>query len=152
MKHLKTEIEIQASPQQVWEVLTDFESYPEWNPMIRSIKGELKMRNRLKVVIHAPKSKPMTIRPKVTSFKKHVRFSWMGHMFIIGLFDGQHIFEIKDLEDGVCKLIHREEFSGILVPLMSKFLDTKVKQGFEDMNKALRDRIEEKVRSSSAGM
>ncbi|VVB87011.1 Polyketide cyclase / dehydrase and lipid transport [uncultured archaeon] len=40
MKELRTEIEIQASADRVWQILTDFASFPEWNPFIRRAKGE----------------------------------------------------------------------------------------------------------------
>ncbi len=42
MKHLLTEISITAPPDRVWHLLTDFASYPRWNPFIRCASGELK--------------------------------------------------------------------------------------------------------------
>ena len=39
MKELHSEIEIDASAERVWGILTDFASYPEWNPFIRRISG-----------------------------------------------------------------------------------------------------------------
>ena len=36
---LQTEIEIDAAPDRVWMILTDFASYPEWNPFIRFVRG-----------------------------------------------------------------------------------------------------------------
>ena len=35
VKELHSEIEINAPVERVWEVLTDFASYPRWNPFIR---------------------------------------------------------------------------------------------------------------------
>jgi uncharacterized protein YndB with AHSA1/START domain len=32
MRELRDEIEIEATPERVWEILTDFAAYPEWNP------------------------------------------------------------------------------------------------------------------------
>ena len=43
MKELRTEIEIQASDKRVWQLLTDFASFPQWNPFIRQAKGEVKV-------------------------------------------------------------------------------------------------------------
>ena len=43
MKELHSEIVIDASPERVWDVLTDFASYPQWNPFIRRISGELEV-------------------------------------------------------------------------------------------------------------
>src|SRR4051812_27984919 len=38
----RTEFEVDASDQQVWAVLVDFESYADWNPALPSIAGELR--------------------------------------------------------------------------------------------------------------
>ena len=37
--HLHTEIEIDASAERMWAVLSNFSSYPQWNPFIRSVIG-----------------------------------------------------------------------------------------------------------------
>ena len=37
--HLYTEIQIDASADQVWAILSDFASYPQWNPFITSMVG-----------------------------------------------------------------------------------------------------------------
>ncbi len=39
MKQLHTEIIVEAPAERVWELLTDFASYPQWNPFIRNISG-----------------------------------------------------------------------------------------------------------------
>jgi uncharacterized protein YndB with AHSA1/START domain len=38
-KDIVTEIEIDAPPSRVWEILTDFEKYASWNPFIKKISG-----------------------------------------------------------------------------------------------------------------
>ena len=49
MRELHTEIEIAAPPERVWAVLTDFGSYPEWNPFIRQISGHPAVGSHLDV-------------------------------------------------------------------------------------------------------
>ena len=138
MKELKTEINISAPKEKVWDILTDFERYPRWNPFIKSIKGTLKVRQRLEVQVQPPDSGVFKFKPKVTSFKHQQEFSWLGSLLMYGIFDGRHIFEIEENSDGSTTLIHREEFSGILVPFMWKQLNTKTRDGFELMNEALK--------------
>jgi hypothetical protein len=40
VKILESEIVIQAAAERIWDILMDFESYPEWNPFIRNIAGK----------------------------------------------------------------------------------------------------------------
>ena len=51
MKELRTEIEIQASAERVWQLLTDFPSFPQWNPFIRKASGNIRVGERLEVNI-----------------------------------------------------------------------------------------------------
>ena len=43
MHEFCTEIEIQASDTRVWQLLTDFANFPQWNPFIHRAKGEAKV-------------------------------------------------------------------------------------------------------------
>src|SRR6476660_5134221 len=49
MKEINSEIEIFSTPEQVWRILTDFDKYPQWNPFIDQISGELKKGSKLTV-------------------------------------------------------------------------------------------------------
>ena len=55
-RHLQAEVDIQASAERVWEVLTDLPAYPEWNPFIvqaagRPLAGHLADRRGRKLVV-----------------------------------------------------------------------------------------------------
>jgi len=40
MRRIETRTAMNATPEEVWEVLMDFPSYPSWNPMVAGIAGE----------------------------------------------------------------------------------------------------------------
>ena len=65
MKELRTEIEIAASANRVWATLTDFSSFPVWNPFIRRVDGELRVGARLVIRLQLPNARSMTFRPRV---------------------------------------------------------------------------------------
>tara|TARA_B100000780_G_scaffold278327_1_gene251481 strand:+ start:1027 stop:1443 length:417 start_codon:yes stop_codon:yes gene_type:complete len=135
-KEISTSIQINATPEKVWQVLTDFESYPLWNPFIQSLKGDVKVGNRIDVNLGG-----MAFKPLVLEFTSNQKFSWIGHLFIKGIFDGEHQFELIANPDCSTQLIQSEKFKGILVPFVPKvFKDTKV--NFERMNLALKQMAE----------
>ena len=119
-----------------------FESYPSWNPFIKRIEGTAKPGEKLLVILHPPGGSAMTFKPKVLAATPNKEFRWLGHLMIRGIFDGEHRFELKETAKGGTELIHAERFRGILVPLLRKMLNTKTKAGFEQMNAALKQRVE----------
>ena len=69
-------------------------------------------------------------------------FAWRGRTLVPGLFDGMHHFRLEPRSvDSVC-FVHGEHFSGVLVPLLRRSLETTTRQGFETMNAALKTRAE----------
>jgi len=142
MKQLHTEVEINASVEGIWGILTDFKNYPDWNPFVLSVSGELEIGAKLTVRLHQPDSKPMTIQPSIIRLKKNVEWAWQGHLIFPGIFDGEHCFELEVLDNGKTRFAQKENFKGILVALLWKMLDTKTRKGFESMNRALKKRAE----------
>ena len=140
-KELKTEILINASPEKVWSILTNFKEYPQWNPFIKSITGEVSLGKKFKAVIGFP-GEGMTFKPKVLAFKKNKEFRWKGHLFISGLFDGEHKFELVDNGNGTTTFKQSEKFGGILIPFFKKMLNTDTLNGFNAMNMKLKELAE----------
>jgi hypothetical protein len=135
---ISTSITINANPQQVWSVLTNFSNYPTWNPFIQNINGVLQEGKIITATMHQPNSKPMTFKPKLLKEDANKKLIWLGHLFIKGIFDGEHRFELKDNNNGTTTFVQSEKFSGILVPLLKKMILQKTVKGFEMMNAALK--------------
>lgn len=145
MKVLETSIEIDAPRNIVWSVLTNFDSYPDWNPFIRSFKVKPNVGERFSVELQQPGGKAMIFNPTCLVLDENREFRWLGRLIIKGLFDGEHIFLLEELEEGRTHFIHKEEFRGILVPLLWNQLNTKTREGFERMNQKLKERAEERA-------
>nr|WP_294859706.1 SRPBCC domain-containing protein [uncultured Fluviicola sp.] len=141
-KEIKSEIVIQATPSRVWEILSDFKKYPNWNPFIKSIQGQVKVGEKIVVRMEPPGAKGMTFKPTVLVFDQNREFKWIGHLFFTGLFDGEHRFELIDNGDGTTTFIQAERFKGILVRMLSNMLDGNTLNGFRKMNEALKAEAE----------
>ena len=126
----------------MWKVLTDFKAYPDWNPFITSIEGEVFEGSKFKVSIRPLGSKPMRFSPICTSYNENVEFSWLGKIMMKGIFDGKHSFELVPLAEGKTKFLQKEEFNGILVSMFWKKLDVNTRWSFEMMNDKLKETVE----------
>ncbi|NNJ56582.1 MAG: SRPBCC domain-containing protein [Bacteroidia bacterium] len=133
---IKTTIEINASSGKVWQVFTDFDSYPKWNPFIKKLIGNVEEGATIEIQLPG-----MTFKPNVQVYRKNSELKWLGHLLFKGLFDGQHRFQLIEKE-GVTTFVHSEKFNGILVPLFKKKLISETKLEFEEMNRALKKRVE----------
>ena len=136
-KQINTSIKINASKEKIWEILTDFEKYPEWNPFIISISGTLKVGKRLTIKLQG-----MSFNPVLLVVNRNVELKWLGHFWIKGLFDGAHKFLLTENIDGSINFEQSERFSGILVGFFSKSINKHTKDGFKKMNMELKLRAE----------
>ncbi|WP_300666122.1 SRPBCC domain-containing protein [Fluviicola sp.] len=140
-KEIRTEITIEATPEKVWNILTDFNAYPDWNPFITSISGKAEKGSALTVKIKPTDGKAMTFKPTVLTAKKHHELSWLGRLFFKGLFDGEHKFELIDRGNGTLTFVQSEKFKGIFVGI---FKTAKTESGFHAMNRKLKALAETK--------
>jgi hypothetical protein len=141
VKELDTEIEIAASPARVWRELTDFASWGAWNPLLPAASGQLREGEQIRITLQAGK-RAIRIKPRLLRVVPERELAWRGSLPVPGLFTGEHSFEIEALGDQRVRFRHREQFSGLLVPLMARMLDGQTRRGFEAMNAALKARAE----------
>jgi hypothetical protein len=143
MRELYTEIEIDAPADRVFKILTDVAHYERWNPLIVKAEGRADPGEVLRIRIRTPGAREQPYVVKVLTVEENREFRWLGHMLWRGVLDGEHAFQLIPLSPDRVKLVHREQFRGVLVPLVwTSFLDTKMRQGFEALNRALKTAAE----------
>ena len=145
MKELSTEIEFDGTPQEVWTTLTDLQTYPQWNPFIEKVDGELTVGAKLDVRLQPVDERGITMHPTVLAAEPGRELRWIGHLMIPGIFDGEHRFLIEEAGPGRVRFTQSERFGGIMVPLLWKKLrDGGTAKGFRAMNEALARRVAER--------
>jgi hypothetical protein len=136
---IRTEIDIDAPPERVWAVLTDFSSYPDWNPFIQKIEGNVAVGETLKAEMHAlHMDSPMSFSPEILVVDEHKELRWLGRLLLPGIFDGEHFFQITKTETG-SRMMNGENFRGIL--LLAFDMDDFV-PSFDAANVTLKKRVE----------
>jgi hypothetical protein len=141
MKKLEAEITIDAPPSVVWEILVDLDRYAEWNPFVVEAEGTVDVGSKLRLRLLPPGGRGTTFRPTVTIADPERDFEWLGHLGFAGVFDGRHHFHLEPLPNGT-RFVQSEEFTGVMVPVFARSLDTNIRAGFEALNQAIKARAE----------
>jgi hypothetical protein len=150
MREIQTEIEIDAAPAEVWRVLTEFAAYPDWNPLVREVRGEPRVGGRLDIVVQVPDGPAMKFKPRVLAFEPARELRWIGSAPLPGLFNGEHIFRLEPAGEGRTRFLHGERFTGLMIPFMGKTIE-KVTRGYGLMNDALKARVEGRAANGREG-
>ena len=125
----------------MWAVLADTAAYPEWNPFLRRLSGELREGAKLEVEIAPPGARAMTFKPTVLAADEGRELRWLGRLIAPRVFDGEHRLRLEGLPGGGTRFTQSERFRGLLVRLFGGTLE-KTRLGFEQMNNALKLRAE----------
>lgn len=141
MKENRNEIVIHATPQKVWQVLTDLEHYSEWNPLLYRASGKVEVGEVVELDAKTA-TKDMHFVCKVTKVEPLKEFAWKFHVMHPILFRGVHSFQIEPLGEHQVKIIDRETFKGLLLPTQAKDLTTHGLDAMVDMGIALKKRVE----------
>jgi hypothetical protein len=145
MRAISATVDIAATPRQVWAVLADLDAYSQWNPFIRSARGQLTEGATLTLRLVPAGGRAITVRPKVLAAEPGLLLRWIGRLIMPGIFDGTHQFALEDT-GGRTRLTQSEIFRGVLVPFTGKII-TRTEADFRALNQALKRRAEHAARS-----
>jgi hypothetical protein len=139
---IRTEIEIEAAPADVFRVLTDFKRYPEWNPFIVSIAGKLEPGAYLSITTSAPEShRERTFHARLSRCEPARELRWLGHRVMKGLLDSEHFLLLEPSGNGSTRLVNGQNTTGLLLKLALHGVTLETR-GLVYMNQALKRRVE----------
>ena len=141
MKSLHAAVDIDAPAERVWQVVSDFGRYSDWNPFIVRAAGEPRVGERLDITIAAPGMKPVSFRPRVLDVEPGRLVRWKGEFKLPGLFDRRHALIVDPLDGGRSRFTTHEDVTGILLPFVGRVM-TASQQGFDLMARAVKERAE----------
>ncbi len=134
-KSVHTELVIEASPRQIWEVLMNKEEYEKWNRVLIPIKGEIEQGNKLTYKLVQPDGNSIDIGMKATKLIPLKLLNQRGGF--PGVFTYDHRYILEPVGNNTKVTIH-EDFKGIAV----LFWDMGwVQQAYTDLNTSLRQHI-----------
>ena len=117
MKAFAVNTAIRATPERIWALLTDANAYVSWNNTVEKVTGRIALRESVTIY---PKINPKRAYPvKVVAFEPTRRMVWRGGM-PLGLFQGERTFTLAPRADGAIDFSMREEYSGLMAPLITR--------------------------------
>jgi hypothetical protein len=142
---LRTFVDIDATPERVWQVLTDLPAYPQWNPFITSVEGPFVVGGRVSITLLPLNALlRVTLRAAVVEVtvcrRLRFRLRW-ARPGIPGLFDIDYTLTLTS-QDGGVRLWENARFRGLLVPLLTRPVNRDAALAFDAMNAALKNRTE----------
>jgi hypothetical protein len=117
MKSFEAITTINASPETIWDILTDAEGYPKWDPNMVRLEGTIAPGQKLKAYTTLDPNRAFPA--KVTTFEPDKKMVWSSGL-PLGLFKGERTFTITPNGDGSVEFKSREEFTGLLLPIFGR--------------------------------
>lgn len=108
---------IDAEPQVIWDLLTDASAYPEWNPAVLGIEGEIREGQRIELTSIVNPDRQFKL--SVSDVRPPNHMVWSDGM-PLGLFKGVRTFTVSPKGDGSSEFKMEEVYSGLMEPLISR--------------------------------
>lgn len=143
MQTVKTEIEIYASPEKVWSIITDIDKWHEWSPTINKSAGQAAVDSTVTITMMSKeegKDGPK-YSPKIIQMDAPKYFHWRAHMMAGFIFTNDKIIELEKTDAGT-KVTHIETFKGLMAVLMKGQMEKGVPPMLIMMNDALKELAE----------
>ncbi|WP_183095376.1 SRPBCC domain-containing protein [Nocardioides stalactiti] len=139
----RTTFPVAASADRVWEVISDFDGWAEWNPSVPSIKGELKAGSTCAVKLVMPGRPSVNVKVTLVEVDPGRRFAWHGNIAHDRFFAGDRSLEIEPRADGTCLVTHTEEVTGVFFPVFKALMSGAAIQAHHDnLNDGLKQHAE----------
>ena len=139
-----TSIDIAATADRVWAVLTDFAGWDRWNPTLRRVRGKPEVGATVRFRVAAPRGPAVPISAEIVVVEPGRDLTWIGPAaprWLRRLVSGEHWFRLTPIASG-CRFDHGERFAGAALPARWGRFERMLRAGYEKMNEALRDEVE----------
>lgn len=139
---ISQQIDICASCEQIWEVLSDLGTHNHWNPNFRveeaPVKVEIGTQARLCAAPGTPHERVFTV--EILQVISPTLLEWRGG--VSDVFEGVHRFELQKHGPNQTRLFNSEAFSGEMAAAILQMSRSVLEEEFSSFNNALKRWIE----------
>jgi hypothetical protein len=136
---------IEAPKPEIWAVLTDFDTYDEWNPVFTSASGEAVVGSSLDLELTLPGHDPEELDAEVLVVNGDHKLRWQDRLVAPGVRDWEYEFLLEPIEPGRIEVIQVLRAEGLLAPFVD---EDAAREALDLMAKALAERLATGTRSA----
>jgi hypothetical protein len=145
-RYYRDAVVVEAPRELIWDVLTDFEAYGEWNPYVTRANGTAAEGAELELTVDAADEEAEDATAEVLIVHPRRKLEWRTRVLAPGLLDHEQIFRVLPLGPRRFRLVQEARFEGLLAPFAD--LDGE-RRGLVSMVEALAERAEARYQSTS---
>lgn len=136
------EIDIAASCNDVWQVLSDLAAHNSWNVAfhVEAAPTPLQPGAQVRICAAPDTDQARVFTAEILDVVAPTLLSWRGGQ--PGVFEGIHRFELYELEPQQTRLVNREIFSGEMAAEVLQMSRAALTAEFDVFNQALKRNIE----------
>lgn len=134
--------EIEAPIDAVWQALTDFERYSEWNTFCPKAETDLKVGSPIKMHVVMP-GRPSSVRTEwINLVEPGKTVCWGMHLGHPILLCANRWQMLRELDKDRTEYLTVDYFSGLLTPLMMALFAKPLRLGFQSVADNLKHWVE----------
>tara|TARA_B100000767_G_scaffold270120_1_gene293177 strand:- start:2881 stop:3327 length:447 start_codon:yes stop_codon:yes gene_type:complete len=134
---IEHEFIIAAKQQVLWDVLTDFSCYKNWNPFVVDCECELAVGNEIIMQVIMGKGNPRHQVEYISEVEQGTYFSYTSPKSPTFLLRSFRSHTLQTLDNGKTRYQSRFELHGWLIPILSRLLGSSLQKGFSEMGLAV---------------
>ena len=141
-------IGVAASAEVIWEIISDLEKWPSWNPIYPQAQGRLAIGETLKLTEALPGRPPRAIAPVVVDWEPQAQILWRHDAG----FQSRSVryLEIESLSETGCIFANGAFFHGMLGEQAAKNARRSIHAGFEALGEAVKTLAEQRWREQAS--
>jgi len=133
---------VQAPAEIVWEVISDFASWKDWNPVHPRMEGEMRIGTTLRFdLVLAETASAVAVEAVVQDWVPYEQLHWRTKR-LNGFVTAIRYLEIEKMSDSGSTFSNGELFMGPLVRFVPRDERRRLKAAFTRMGEAVRARAE----------
>ena len=137
---VSAQIQINAPIEQVWAVLADLEHYQDWNPFTYKVKSNLTVGDEVVLHVNLGPKQRVVQKQTIRQCQAPSALDWgmvMAHPTLLKTLRTQRLTK---LDASTTLYETRDQFSGLLTPLILSIYRGPIRHGFESICTSLQAR------------